>query len=229
MRPSWLPTVALVAANLVVVALTLFSAWGFYQLILVYWCEALIIGAFNMARMVAVGLLGEPLGRWVGVANVPSRVLLLALALGFFVVEFGGFALGLGFLITALPAMLGQPGDGVAREIWRGLRAVGSGVGVAALALTLSHGLSFVTNFLGRREYRRTNLLVLLVWPYVRMSLVMVALGAGLAAAAAVPTFGASTAFGVAVVLVKTVADLVVHRIEHGEREGGAAVPVVAR
>ena len=39
-----LPATALIAANLVVAAITLFRGWGYYEIIIVYWCEAMIIG-----------------------------------------------------------------------------------------------------------------------------------------------------------------------------------------
>jgi hypothetical protein len=215
MESRRLPTVALIAANLVVAALALSRAWGFYEIIIVYWCEALIIGAFNMARMVVVGLVGKPFGDAIDAGNPPTRGFLLAAALVFFVVKFGGFAFGLGFLIMAVPAFLGHVHGTETRGIWRGLQAVGGGVGMAIVALLISHGMSFVMNFMARREYRNTNLLVLLFWPYARMSLVMVALAAGLVAAALVPALDTSVPFGVAVVLVKLAADLVMHRIEH--------------
>jgi len=212
---SRLPGTALIAANLVVAAVTLIRGWGFYEIIIVYWCEAIIIGGYNMARMVMVGLAGEPFGKSVDAGSLGNRLLLLLLVLGFFVVKFGGFALGMGLLVAMVPAFLGQAHNAGAREIWHGLQAVGGGVAIAVAVLFISHGISFVMNFLLRREYENTNLLVLLFWPYVRMSLVVMALGAGLAAAALIPALDTSTTFGVAIVLVKSAADLLMHQIEH--------------
>jgi len=215
---------ALVLANLVIVLLALLRAWGFYELILVYWCEALVVGAYTIARMVAVGLDGEPLGKWVAVEGALNRLFVLALALGLFLVKFGGFALGLGLLVALVPAFLSSDPDAKGMQVLRALDAVGPGVAVAVAALALSHGISFVMNFLRRGEFRRTNLLVLLFLPYVRMSLVMVTLAAGIVAAALLPSFAASAVFGIVVALVKTGADLVMHRLEHAVvSEGGDA------
>ena len=215
--PLWsrLPATALIAANLVVALITLLRGWGFYEIIIVYWCEAVIIGGFNMARMGMVGLAGEPFGKWIDAGNVGTRLFLVVVVLGFFAVKFGGFALAMGLLVAAVPAFLQHAQDGAPREIWHGLRAVGGGVAIAAAALFISHGISFVMNFLLRHEYEKTNLLVLLFWPYVRMSLVMAALAAGLVAAALLPALDTSTVFGVAIVLVKLAADLVMHMLEH--------------
>jgi hypothetical protein len=210
-----LPATALITANLVVAAITLFRGWGYYEIIIVYWCEAMIIGGYNMARMVMVGLAGAPFGRWIDAGNLPTRLFLLMMVLGFFVVKFGGFALATGLLVAAVPAFLGEAHDAGTSEIWHGLRAVAGGVVIPVAVLFISHGVSFVMNYLVRREYENTNLVVLLFWPYVRMSLVVTALAAGLVAAKLFPALDTSTAFGVAVVLVKTAADLLMHQIEH--------------
>lgn len=212
---SRLPATALIAANLVVAAVTLFHGWGFYEIIIVYWCEAVIIGGYNMARMVMVGLAGEPFGKVIDAGSLPTRLFLLVMALGFFAVKFGGFALATGMLVAAVPAFLAHAHDAATSEIRHGLRAVAGAVAIAVIVLFISHGISFVMNYLVRREYENTNLLVLLFWPYVRMSLVAAALGAGLVIAALIPALDTSTTFGVAVVLVKTAADLVMHQVEH--------------
>ncbi|MEO8443166.1 MAG: DUF6498-containing protein [Betaproteobacteria bacterium] len=220
-----LPATALIAANLVVAAVTLIRGWGFYEIIIVYWCEAMIIGGYNMARMVMVGLAGEPLGKIIDAGNLPTRLFLLVIALGFFAAKFGGFALATGLLVAAVPAFLGQAHDAGAREIWHGLRAVAGGVAIAVIVLFISHGISFVMNYLVRREYENTNLLVLMFWPYVRMSLVVTALAAGLVAAKLIPALDTSTAFGVVIVLVKMAADLLLHQIEHAWLARKTAAP----
>jgi hypothetical protein len=33
--------------------------WGYYETLLIYWCEALIIGAYNLLRLLVVGLASE--------------------------------------------------------------------------------------------------------------------------------------------------------------------------
>jgi uncharacterized protein DUF6498 len=212
---SHLPATVLIAANLVVAAVTLLRGWGFYEIIIVYWCEAMIIGGYNMARMVMVGLAGEPFGKMIDAGSLPTRLFVLFLALGFFAAKFGGFALATGMLVAAVPAFLAQAHDAAANEIWHGLRAVAGGVAIAVIVLFISHGISFVMNYLVRREYENANLLVLMFWPYVRMSLVVTALAAGLMAAKLFPALDTSTAFGVVIVLVKTAADLVMHQVEH--------------
>ena len=110
-------------------------------------------------------------------------------------------------------------------DVLRALAAVGPDAIWAAAALALSHGISFLANFVGAREYAHTNLLLVIFQPYLRMWLVMVALGAGLVAAALLPAAAATGAFAAAVILVKTAADLVMHRLEHRRRDADESPP----
>lgn len=86
---------------------------------------------------------------------------------------------------------------------------------LAVGVLFLSHGVSFVRNFLVGREYERLNFLGLVFWPYARMSLVGGVLLLGIAAARLWPGLGRQTAFAMVVVLLKLGADAVSHSLEH--------------
>ena len=50
--------VALVIANAFVALQTLRHDWGFYEVTLVYWVEVVILGVYNVLRMLVVGLAG---------------------------------------------------------------------------------------------------------------------------------------------------------------------------
>jgi hypothetical protein len=86
---------------------------------------------------------------------------------------------------------------------------------VAAGVLCLSHGVSFVRNFLVGREYDRLDILGLAFWPYARMSLVGGVLLLGIAVARLLPDLGRQTAFAAVMVLLKLGADAVSHSLEH--------------
>lgn len=203
---------ALIGANLAIALLVVLRGWGYYEVILVYWLEALVVGVFTVARMAVVATLGAPLGTWIDASAPLTRIFLLVFGVGFFVVKYGAFAIGMGLLVVMVPAFLGTAeGTGVLRA----LSSVGATALLAAGVLVVSHGISFAVNFVAGREYERTNLLYLMIHPYVRMWLVMVTLAAGLVAAHFLPALGVSAAFGVTVVLLKTGADLIAHRVEH--------------
>lgn len=217
-KPS---TAVLIAANLLVVVLALSQRWGYYSLILVCWFEAMIIGAYGLARMCVACWFGDPLGKRIGMADRGSRFMLSLFLGGFYILKFGGFALGMGLWVALTPGFLvgGDGGDGF-RAVTDALSDVGPGVLFAAAVMFVSHGVSFITNFIGRGEYRRRNAIALLFGPYLRMILVLVVLAAGFAAALAVPELHRMTGFTAGVLLAKLVADALSHTIEHRRREG---------
>jgi len=92
--------------------------------------------------------------------------------------------------------------------------------------MIVSHGVSFVRNFLLRREYLHQNVLGVIVWPYARMFLVCVVLAAGLVAVAVAPGLAEATTFTVVIILVKLAADVATHLFEHrwlADRQSQAA------
>jgi hypothetical protein len=121
-----------------------------------------------------------------------------------------------GLFVLLLPAFLRPDGEG-GPSIHRALVAAGPGLLTATGALCLSHGVSFVRNFLLGREYDRISIGSLVFAPYVRMSLVGAVLLLGIAIARLVPALGQETAFAVVMVLLKLLADAVSHTLEHGQ------------
>jgi hypothetical protein len=212
--------VALIVANLFVALQTLRYDWGYYQAILIYWLEAVILGGYNVLRMMVVGVFGAaPLGtwaaRWLDLGNRLNRFLFTAVGVGFFLVKFGGFALVIGLFVLLLPAMLRTGGEAAGMTMHKALIAAGPGLITGAGVLCVSHGISFVENFLLRREYDRLNILGLAFLPYARMSLVGGVLLLGIAIARLFPGLGQDTTFAVVMVLLKLGADAVSHSLEH--------------
>ena len=212
--------IALVVANLFVALQALRHEWGFYEVMLVYWSEVAILGGYNVLRMIVVGVLGAaPLGawaaRWVDLGSPLNRLGLTTIGVGFFVFKFGGFALAIGLFVLLLPALLTPDGEASLATVHQGLRAAGPGFLTASGALILSHGTSFVRNFLMGREYDRVGILGLAFWPYARMSLVGGLLLVGTAVARLLPGVGRQTLFAAVIVLLKLGVDLVSHVVEH--------------
>lgn len=213
--------VALVIANLFVALQTLQHEWGYYQTLLIYWSEVVILGGYNVVRLMVVGVFGaRPLGdwaaRWVDPGSRLNRFIYTVIGVGFFVLKFGGFALTVGLFVLLLPAFLRPDGQGGA-SIHRALIEAGPGLLTATGALCLSHGVSFLRNFLLGREYDRVSIVSLVFAPYVRMSLVGAVLLLGIAIARLVPALGQETAFAVVMVLLKLLTDAVSHTLEHGQ------------
>ncbi len=220
---------ALVIANLFVAFQALRHEWGYYETLLIYWSEVVILGGYNVVRMLVVGVFGAaPLGswaaRWIDLGSGLNRFFFTVIGVGFFAFKFGAFALAIGLFVLLLPAMLRLDG-GAGTSIPRALSAAGPGLLLAIGALCLSHGVSFVRNFLAGREYDRLNIASLVFWPYARMSLVGVVLLAGIAAASLLPALAPETAFAVVMVLLKLLADVASHTFEHRGLMGNAPDP----
>lgn len=212
--------VALVIANALVAFQTFRHEWGYYEVMLIYWVEVVIVGCYNVLRMLVVGVVGAaPLGawaaRWVDPGSALNRLALTAIGVGFFVVKFGTFAFTIGLFVLLLPAFLYAESERAGAGIPRALMAAGPGLLMAVAVLGLSHGVSFARNFIGAREYDRIDVLTLAFWPYVRMSLVALTLLVGLAIAGVLPGVGRHVAFAGVMVLLKLVVDAMGHVLEH--------------
>jgi hypothetical protein len=177
--------------------------------------------------LLVVGVFGSaPFGAWaaryVDLGSRLNRLVFTLIGVGFFIFKFGAFALVIGLFVVLLPAML-QEGESGALAVHRALVAAGPGVATAIAALVLSHGVSFVRNFLLRREYDRIGVVELVVLPYARMGLVLVVLLAGVGIAGLWPGVGRETAFAVVMVLLKLGVDAASHLLEHGWLAGRPA------
>jgi Family of unknown function (DUF6498) len=212
--------IALVLANLFVALQALRHEWGYYETLLIYWTEVALLGGFNVLRMLVVGVFGaEPMGQWAATWVDPgsrlNRLVFTLIAIGFFVVKFATFAFVVGLFVLLTPALLAPEGTSGSISVHQALKAAGPGLLLATGGLALSHGVSFVRNFLMEREYDRVSLPSLMFWPYARMSVVCGVLLLGVGVAPLFPLLGRETAFAVAMVLLKLLADAVSHSIEH--------------
>lgn len=165
--------IALVMANLFPLWGVFFRDWDVFRLLTLFWAENLIVGGFNILRMPACTSGDRPF------AHVDyGRII-------FFILHYGLFTLVHGMIVFSIAAeavaqevgydAAPSPGQLVplaARELW-----------VPFLALTASHALSFIINFIGRGEYRNASVDDMMTRPYGRILVLHVTLifGAALA------------------------------------------------
>ena len=202
--------VALVAANLVPLIGVLWFGWSMWTILTIYWVENGIVGLFNVLKMAAVPGMGK-----LGV--IP-----------FFVVHYGMFWLVHGIFVLTLPSFVPFGGGvgqlappietvgGTAYDVPPiGTSAAGANFGnvaVAAVVLFVSHGASYVFNFIGRGEFRRTTAMALMTAPYRRVVILHLTIIFG---AFAVILLGAQVLPLVILVALKTAVDLGFHLREH--------------
>ncbi|NND67215.1 MAG: hypothetical protein HKN19_06490 [Halioglobus sp.] len=212
--PSHASVIPLVLANLLPLALVVLFDWDVAALMILYWSENLILGFYTLARM----LLVSPLGG-LGMA-------------AFFCIHYGGFCAAHGlFLLTMLLDVDIDPiGDdpwplflvfvqmlvNVVREVLA--QAPASWLWAFA-ALFVSHGFSFVRNFLAGGERDAAQLGKLMTAPYGRIMLLHVVVIAG---GMLVMTLGESLYMLLLLVVLKIAIDVKLHL-----RERAKLAPVV--
>ncbi len=163
------PTViALVLANLIPLYGVLALGWEVFPLMLLFWMENVIIGVFNVLRMLLAEL--QKPAAWVG------KLFLVP----FFCVHYGMFTFVHGVFVVGLfggqfRAGASFPSLGMFQKL-----ITEQHLGIAVLALVASHAFSFAWNYLGRGEYRTVALQTLMARPYARVVVLhLVILGSG--------------------------------------------------
>ena len=189
-------TLALIAANLVPLAGTVFLGWRLSDVMVLYWAESAIVGFYNVCKMAVIG-------KWAVLAAGP-----------FFMGHFGGFmAIHFLFIYTLFVQGVGNSdGGGDLSEV----SALFMSLWPALLALFVSHGLSFFTNFMGKKEYLHKTISKQMSEPYTRiifMHLVLI-FGGGLSLVLGEP---APVILGV--IVLKIIFDVRAHLKEHGEKK----------
>lgn len=189
-----LSLLALIVANVAVLYFALEGEYAIFSILLLYWAESAIIGFFAFLKVLFYK------GQF---------FFLRILTTLFFCVHYGGFMLAHFFIILAfMPDEVKNSPDYANLMI-----ALFSTFLIPLLALLASHTISFITNFIGKGEYKREMTFVdPSVAPYKRIILMQITLILGALAASAV---GSSYALIVVMVVLKTGIDVYAHIREH--------------
>ena len=219
----------LVGVNLIPLAGALFWGWDVFTLLILYWLENGIVGVFNVLKMaLAQGPLDTRAGPQESVTTA-SRLTLIP----FFIVHYGIFWVVHGVFVMSLPAIIGL-GMGPSQPV---LLPDGSFVDLGedaafaprfdlvtwgAIGLAISHGVSFLLNYMGRGEYRTARLGMLMFAPYARLvALHLTIIVGGMLSI----RLGSPIGSMIVLVAIKTAIDLALHIREHRKAEAGTAAP----
>jgi hypothetical protein len=155
--PLWsVSGVALVAANMIPLVGVLLFGWDLGAIMVLFWAESGVIAFYTILKMAIVGKL------------------LAFLAVPFFIGHFGAF-MAMHFLFIYAFFLHGL-GGGPEPAFGEVLRGVFVPLWAPMAALFISHGISFFTNFIGRREYASASLGKLMNAPYSRIVMMQVTL-----------------------------------------------------
>ncbi len=209
---------SLAAANLLPLAGVVLLGWDVAVILLLYWTENLIIGVYNVLKM-ALARLDSPL------ANLGKLF-----AIPFFCLHFGGFCAVHGLFLMLFLKFGGDTGNIFGSSHWPGhlifLQLLVSVIHRLWLNLTpemawlilglfISHGISFVQNYLRRGEYKTASIQNLMNQPYKRIMLLHITIIAG---GLPVMMLGSPAPLLFALVGIKTAMDIRLHIGAHRQK-----------
>lgn len=186
----------LVLVNMLPLAGVLFFHWDVAALVLLYWSENLVLGFYTLLKMLVKGRLAA-LGRCL-----------------FFCLHYGIFCAVHGvFIVTMLLDGELDPAAGGPLEMLRQLVAYAPPQWLLAFAaLFISHGISFVLNFMQGPEREELSLKQLMAAPYSRIVVLHIAIIIG---GLGVMALGQPVAMLAVLVLLKIALDVILHLREH--------------
>ena len=215
-RRRHLSLALLIAVNLLPLAGVLFYDWDIAALVVLYWSENLVLGFYTIARMLVV----SPLG------GLFSSL--------FFLIHYGGFCAVHGLFIMVLlvdpEADIFSGGNHwpfflvfveLLIDVIRQVLAYAPPEWLWAFsALFISHGVSFLLNFLLGGERDRLGVSQLMAAPYGRIVILHVTIIAG---AFATLALGQPILLLVILIALKISVDVAMHLREHGKIAGETA------
>ena len=190
MKASW-PIAFLVLTNVVPIFGAVFLGWSVSNILALYWLETVIIGAFNIVKILASQ--GAPL-------KSMSGKMFLSL---FFAVHYGMFTMVHGVFL----GQMFQEGMTVLDYLNEGQFLIWT-----ALGFIVSHGISMLMNFFGRGEYQARSAHNQMFAPYGRIVImhIVVILGGALAI-----RFGEPIWALIVMIVMKVMMDLRAHKRAH--------------
>ena len=218
-----LSLLALIGANLIpLVGIFLFD-WDVTFIVILYWIENLIAGFYNILKMALL--------KMDQAANNMGKLFIIP----FFCVHYGGFCAGHGFFLIHFfkigtgsspfnntnewwgPFIFIQLLLSVIAKIWA---SKPPGMIWAIIGLTVSHGVSFVENYIFRQEYKTSSLKKLMHQPYQRIIVMHIAIIAG---SIFVMKLNSPLPLLIILILLKIFFDLHLHKKSHTQIKNSAS------
>ncbi len=195
------PSVAsLLIANILPLLGVIFLKWDVFPLLVVFWLENVIVGVFNVFKM----LVASPTSGKQWMAKI--------VAIPFFCFHYGMFTAVHGlFVFLVFGGILGEAtGDlsaGLFAQVFTEYQLYW-----AVLVLFFSHLVSFIFNYIGKGEYKQAGINALMGQPYGRVVILHVTIIIG---AFLIGIFGSPVFALILLIILKAVIDIQAHLREH--------------
>ena len=216
-----IPLIALVAANLIPLWGVVSWEWDAFNVVLLYWSENIVVGFYTILKMAFAKV------------SHPAEHLGKLFMIPFFTIHYGGFCAVHGFFVLTL---FGKgEADFMSGNTWPCffvflqmlLNVIKHAYSIMSLemryamgALFVSHGVSFVYNYLIKGEYAKIKPDKLMGSPYARIVIMHLAVLFG-----AFLTMALGSPVGILIILVglKTSLDVIFHLRQHKKHQAKTA------
>lgn len=189
---SNISVVSLLASNLVPIIGVLFWGWNLKPILFVFWLENFVIGFWTLLKMLKIG----------GIGGIPLVI--------FFMFHYGFFTFL--HLVFLLALFLSDFHMGIIPFNSKLNFILSWNIIFAFTAIFISHGISYVSNFIGRKEYLNHTLTEQMIAPYKRVFVMHITIVFG---AFLVLLFQDQKIVLLLFVLVKILIDCKTHFAEH--------------
>lgn len=180
---------SIIIANVFVLIGFLFFSWSFTEVLILYWAESAIIGFYVVLKMIYVKDLEKNSTTPIEInkikitlQNIPLNIQKLFF-ISFFIFHYGIFMLvHLAFLISFIISfflslslikiiVLNEIVTDriITNEFINNLSGLVINIFLGLIVLGISHTISFIVNYLGKKEYKNTNMIQLVISPYKRI------------------------------------------------------------
>lgn len=187
--------VTLILVNMVPLLGVLFFSWDVFSVIILYWMESAVIGFFNILKM-------QKINDYKFTPLIPLFIMHYVIFMSahiWFIINF--FQPNLASASGQVEAFL------IVFQYFKGLF-------ISLSLIFLSHGLSFVYNFIQKEEFKKTSLKKQMFSPYKRilvMNFVVMLAGTGIVYL----DYDQAVSAVVFLVVLKIIFDLMAHIFEH--------------
>jgi len=210
---------ALIGANLIPFVGVFFFRWDISFIVLLYWLENLIVGFYNILKMATVKMTDTA-------ANLHKL-----LVIPFFCIHYGGFCAIHGVFLTVFFKIGTESSPFAGSSDWWGplifLQLLFSVIAKlwasrppemiwAVLGLFVSHGISFVENYLLSGEYKKKDLQKLMHQPYQRIVVMHITILAG---GIFVMKLNSPLPLMIILIILKIFFDLYLHKKSHNPKQ----------
>jgi len=199
--PHDISVIALLAANIIPLFGVLFVDWDAFLIVFLYCSENIVIGFYTILKMAFVAVLQHSDRHGLKLAD---RLSIFLFTIPFFILHYGGFTA----VHFAFVCVIFNKSERIILEVanWS------TEIKIAFMALFISHGVSFVRNYVLKREFASVQIGNLMFNPYGRVFLthIVVIIGGFLTM-----QLGSPASLIVILVVLKTSLDLTFHLLGH--------------